>query len=192
MCYCRRWGWGWGWTSVVPSLGPRVVLLLHSPLLEPGPPALLFPTRSISTAFVGSNAGGVGEGQSGGWGVQAGAQGAGHSGAGLWAPRLPDEGALPGSTTPPPHPGSQAVCRPRLCPFFHTGCSEHLCCRLHPELRDSSCPPGKMDTQQGRGGHGSWRVCVCVHACVHVGGGAEVRSAGKGVGLAGFSVSSPT
>ena len=41
-------------------------------------------------------------------------------------------------------------------------------------------------------------VCVCVCACVcarmrvHVGRGAEVWSAGKGVRFAGFSVSSPT
>ena len=80
----------------------------------------------LSTVFVGSDAGGVGEGQSGDWGVEA--------------------------------------------------------------LREL----GTLGADCGRWVLACVCVCVCACARAHVGGGAEVRSAGKGVRFAGFSVSSPT
>ena len=167
---------------MVPSLGPRVVLLLHSPPLEPGPPALLFPTRSISTAFVGSNAGGVGEGQSGGWGVQAGAQGAGHSGAGLWAPRLPDEGALPGSTTPPPTPEARRAAVRAFAPFFTQAAVSTSVASSTLSLEIVPAPRGRWTHSRGGGGTGlGVCVCACMRACMLAGvlkSGALVKELG--------------
>lgn len=131
-----------------------------APLCTIGPPVLLVLTESTLHTIVDSTVGGVVEGQSGDWGSEAAVEALrepGAQGADLWVPRPPHEGgallgALAGHCPPEPGPGS----RPCLCPFLHTGCSEGLCCWLHPELRVSSeeLPPGETDTQQG-GGHGS-------------------------------------
>lgn len=116
--FCRRQGWGWSWATVVPSPGPCVILLLHSPLLEPGPPALLFLTESTLHSVCGQR-----RGQCGGRPVRrlrrGGTQGAGHSGrggGGLTCER-PDRlmrahswGALPRKLGPAP------VCA--FAPFF--------------------------------------------------------------------------
>lgn len=175
--------------SLSPTLDP-------APLWTVGPPVLLVLTKSTLHIIVDSTVGAVVEGQSGDWGSEAAVEALrepGAQGADLWVPRPPHEGGAllgaPADHCPPkPGPGS----RPCLCPFLHTGCSEHLCCWLHPELRDSPCPRGRP-THSRAGARVLTRVCVSVcartHACMHVGGGAEVRSAGKGVGLAGFSVS---
>lgn len=147
-----------------PAWAPESSCFSTLPRWSPGRLFSCSSPNPLSTAFVGSDAGGVGEGQSGVWGVQAGTQGAGHSGE--LACGRPDCLMRAHSRGAPPTLEARPAAVRAFAPFFTQAAVSASVASSTLSLEIVPAPWGRW-THSRAGGTGlGMCVCASMRACM--------------------------